>query len=153
MNDRSKIDNTTPLTTDQSLYEISNIKAKITKQILTAVKESSFDCMIHSNPDSKEQLKCYNFGADVHEESLAYKPDIKTEDDDASSKLNKKTVKTVLKEINIMGKQYAIDTTTNIVYDFEQYKAGNQVRMGELSVIPANPKTGEPMKYNFVPDF
>lgn len=153
MNDRSKIDNTTPLTTDQSLYEISNIKAKITKQILTAVKESSFDCMIHSNPDSKEQLKCYYFGPDVHEESLAYKPDIKTEDDDASSKLNKKTVKTVLKDINIMGKQYAIDTATNIVYDYEQYKANNQVRIGELKVIPANPKTGEPMKYNFVPDY
>ena len=152
MNDRSKTDNITPMTTDQSLYEISNIKSRITKQILTAVKESSFDCMIHSNPDSKEQLKCYYFGADVNEESLAYKPDIRADDDDSSSKLNKKTIKTVLSEVVISGKAYAIDKATNIIYDYEQSKMKNQIRVGVLLVIPANPKTGEPAKYNFVPD-
>lgn len=152
MNDRSKTDNVTPMTTDQSLYEISNIKARITKQILTAVKESSFDCMIHSNPESKEQLKCYYFGADVNEESLAYKPDIKADDDDSSSKLNKKTIQTILSEVVISGKVYAIDKTTNIIYDYEQSKMKNQIRVGVLLVIPANPKTGEPSKYNFVPD-
>jgi hypothetical protein len=49
MHDKSKTDGTTPMSTDQSLYEISNIKERITRQILTAVKESSFDCMIHAS--------------------------------------------------------------------------------------------------------
>ena len=153
MNDRSKTDNVTPMTTDQSLFEISNIKARITKQILTAVKESSFDCMIHANPDSKERLNCYNFGPDANEESLAYKPDIKTEDDDASSRLNKKVVKTILKDLTISGKQYAFDPASKIIYDFEQYKMNNLVKLGKLLEIPANPKTGEPAKYNFIPDY
>ena len=153
MNDRSKTDNVTPMTTDQSLFEISNIKARITKQILTAVKESSFDCMIHANPDSKERLNCYNFGPDANEESLAYKPDIKTEDDDASSRLNKKVVKTILKELTISGKQYAFDPASKIIYDFEQYKMNNLVKLGKLLEIPANPKTGEPAKYNYIPDY
>lgn len=153
MNDRSKTDNVTPMTTDQSLFEISNIKARITKQILTAVKESSFDCMIHANPDSKERLNCYNFGPDATEESLAYKPDINTDDDDTSSRLNKKVVETVLKDLTISGKQYAFDPASKIIYDFEQYKMNNLVKLGKLLEIPANPKTGEPAKYNFIPDY
>ena len=153
MNDRSKTDNVTPMTTDQSLFEISNIKARITKQILTAVKESSFDCMIHANPDSKERLNCYNFGPDVNEESLTYKPDINTDDDDTSSRLNKKVVKTTLNELTISGKKYAIDPATKFIYDFEQYKMNNLVKLGKLLEIPANPKTGEPAKYNFIPDY
>ena len=152
MSDRSKIDNTTPLSTDQSLYEIANIKSQITTQILTAVKESSFDCMIHFNPESSETLKCYYFGSDTKEETLAYKPDINTDEDDKSSKLNKKTVKIALQQINISGKEYAFDKTTNIIYDYDQYKMENLVKLGKLEVIPANPKTGEPMKYNYVPD-
>jgi len=152
MSDRSKIDNATPLSTDQSLYEIANIKSQITTQILTAVKESSFDCMIHFNPESKETLKCYYFGSDTKEETLAYKPDINTEEDDKSSKLNKKTVKIALQQINISGKEYAYDKTTNLIYDYDQYKMENLVRLGKLEIIPANPKTGEPMKYNYIPD-
>ena len=56
MHDKSKTDGATPMSTDQSLYEISNIKERITRQILTAVKESSFDCMIHATAGAKERL-------------------------------------------------------------------------------------------------
>jgi hypothetical protein len=108
--------------------------------------------MIHFNPESKETLKCYYFGSDTKEETLAYKPDINTEEDDKSSKLNKKTVKIALQQINISGKEYAYDKTTNLIYDYDQYKMENLVRLGKLEIIPANPKTGEPMKYNYIPD-
>jgi len=39
--DVSKIDKTTPLTSDQALFEISNIKEDINKQLLRAIKESA----------------------------------------------------------------------------------------------------------------
>lgn len=148
MNDKSKTDNVTPMSTDQSLFEISNIKARITKQILTAVKESSFDCMIHYNPDSKEKLNCYSFGARVGDESLSYKPDITSEEDDTTAKLNKKDVKIAVQELVVQGKKYVVDTTTNIIYDLDLYKIGNLVERGNLVIIPADPATGEGVKYN-----
>jgi hypothetical protein len=148
MNDKSKTDNVTPISTDQSLFEISNIKARITKQILTAVKESSFDCMIHYNPESKEKLNCYSFGASAGEESLAYKPDINSEEDDTTAKLNKKDVKIAVRELVVQGKKYAVDTATNIIYDLDFYNIGNLVERGKLIIIPADPATGEGIKYN-----
>ena len=142
MNDKSKTDGVTPMSTDQSLYEISNIKERITRQILTAVKESSFDCMIHATAGSKERLNCYSFGMGVGEESLAYHPNIATEEDDKTSKLNKQTTTVKLNKLVVNGKEYAEDTNTHIIYDLELYKMGNLVERGRRTIIPADPRTG-----------
>jgi hypothetical protein len=142
MHDKSKTDGTTPMSTDQSLYEISNIKERITRQILTAVKESSFDCMIHANAGAKERLQCYSFGAGVGEESLAYQPNIAAEEDDKTKKLNKQTKTTTLRKLVVNGKEYAEDPDTHIIYDMELYKMGNLVERGRRTIIPADPRTG-----------
>jgi hypothetical protein len=142
MNDKSKTDGTTPMSTDQSLYEISNIKERITRQILTAVKESSFDCMIHATAGSKERLNCYSFGMGAGEESLAYHPNIATEEDDKTSKLNKQTTTVKLNKLVVNGKEYAEDTNTHIIYDLELYQMGNLVERGRRTIIPADPRTG-----------
>ena len=142
MNDKSKTDGVTPMSTDQSLYEISNIKERITRQILTAVKESSFDCMIHATAGSKERLNCYSFGMGVSEDSLAYQPNIATEEDDKTSKLNKKTTTVKLRKLVVNGKEYAEDPDTNILYDLELYQMGNMVERGRRTIIPADPRTG-----------
>jgi len=142
MHDKSKTDGATPMSTDQSLYEISNIKERITRQILTAVKESSFDCMIHANAGAKERLQCYSFGAGVGEESLAYQPNIATEEDDKTKKLNKQTKTMTLRKLVVNGKEYAEDPDTHIIYDIELYKMGNLVERGRRTIIPADPRTG-----------
>ena len=142
MNDKSKTDGITPMSTDQSLYEISNIKERITRQILTAVKESSFDCMIHANASSKERLNCYSFGTGVGYESLAYQPNIASEEDDARLKRNRETKKMVLRKLVVNQKEYAEDPQTNIIYDMELYKMGNLVERGRRKIIPASPETG-----------
>jgi hypothetical protein len=142
MQDKSKTDGTTPMSTDQSLYEISNIKERITRQILTAVKESSFDCMIHANASSKERLQCYTFGTGTGEESLAYKPNIAAEDDDKTKKQNEKMEKFALRKLTVAGKEYAEDPKTNIIYDLELYQMGNMVERGRRTIIPADPRTG-----------
>ena len=142
MNDKSKTDGTTPMSTDQSLYEISNIKERITRQILTAVKESSFDCMIHANASSKERLQCYSFGVGVGEETLAYQPNIATEEDDKTKKLNKQTKTMALRKLTVSGKEYAEDPDTHIIYDMELYKMGNLVERGRRTILPADPRTG-----------
>jgi hypothetical protein len=140
--DKSKTDGTTPMSTDQSLYEISNIKERITRQILTAVKESSFDCMIHANASAKERLQCYSFGVGTGEETLAYQPNIATEEDDKTKKLNKQTKTMALRKLTVSGKEYAEDPDTHIIYDLELYKMGNLVERGRRTILPADPRTG-----------
>ena len=142
MHDKSKTDGATPMSTDQSLYEISNIKERITRQILTAVKESSFDCMIHANAGAKERLQCYSFGAGADEEKLAYQPNIATEVDDKTRKLNESEKKIMLRKLTVSGKDYAEDPDTHIIYDLELYKMGNLVERGRRTIIPADPRTG-----------
>ncbi len=142
MHDKSKTDGTTPMSTDQSLYEISNIKERITRQILTAVKESSFDCMIHANATSKERLQCYSFGIGADEEKLAYQPSIAAEVDDKTRKLNESVKKITLRKLTVNGKEYAEDPDTHIIYDMELYKMGNLVERGRRTIIPADPRTG-----------
>ena len=149
MNDKSKTDGSTPMSTDQSLYEISNIKERITRQILTAVKESSFDCMIHATAGAKERLQCYTFGAGVGDETLGYQPNIATEEDDKTKKLNKQTKSMALRKLTVNGKEYAEDPATNIIYDMELYKMGNLVERGRRTVVPADPRTGAGEQYRF----
>jgi hypothetical protein len=142
MNDKSKTDGSTPMSTDQSLYEISNIKERITRQILTAVKESSFDCMIHATAGAKERLQCYSFGVGAGEESLASQPNIEAEEDDKTKKLNKQAKSIALRKLVVNGKEYAEDPDTHIIYDMELYKMGNLVERGRRTIIPADPRTG-----------
>ena len=142
MLDKSKTDGATPMSTDQSLYEISNIKERITRQILTAVKESSFDCMIHANATAKERLQCYSFGVGTGEETLAYQPNIATEEDDKTKKLNKQTKTMALRKLVVNGKEYAEDPETHIIYDLELYKMGNLVERGRRTILPADTRTG-----------
>jgi hypothetical protein len=149
MNDKSKTDGSTPMSTDQSLYEISNIKERITRQILTAVKESSFDCMIHATAGTKERLQCYTFGTGVGDETLGYQPNIATEEDDKTKKLNKQTKSMTLRKLTVSGKEYAEDPATNIIYDMELYQMGNLVERGRRTVVPADPRTGAGEQYRF----
>jgi hypothetical protein len=142
MFDKSKTDGVTPMSTDQSLYEISNIKERITRQILTAVKESSFDCMIHANASAKERLQCYSFGIGADEEKLAYQPNIAGEVDDKTRKLNEGEKKVTLRKLVVDGKEYAEDADTHIIYDLELYRMGNLVERGRRTMIPADPRTG-----------
>ena len=45
LKDKSKLDNLTPITSDECLYEISTLKEDVIDQILLAVKESSIDLL------------------------------------------------------------------------------------------------------------
>jgi archaellin len=62
--DVSRLDQNTPVTTDETLYEMSSIKQRINNEILKAVKESAIDCKIYSTiSKNSENLICY--GVDV----------------------------------------------------------------------------------------
>ena len=117
--DVSKLDKKTPITTDESLYEIARIKNNINQQLLTAVKESAIDCSLYSKNNS-ENLICYGYGKITSNQFASYPSlDIdKFQKDDINVK--KQTLR--LRKITIQGKEYAYDQQRNIVYDMDAYK-------------------------------
>ena len=120
LKDKSKIDKTMPLTSDEALYEISNIKEEINKQLLTAVKETAIDCAIHTRSTSKEQLVCLSF-AGQNPNKFSFKPSISTEEKDIVSNINTKKISWKAREIKLDGKRYAYRKETQQVYDYDSY--------------------------------
>jgi hypothetical protein len=141
LNDKSKIDKTTPLTSDEALNEISNIKNDINKQLLHSVKETSIDCSVHSKGRSNpENINCYSFTtSDSTKQS--FKPSVSEEEDDIVRKVNQKKVTWKARLVNIEGTKYAFRTDTNEVYDLLSYKAAlkGEVEPTKIGVLVNKP--------------
>ena len=149
--DVSKLDKTTPLTSDQALYEISNIKEDINKQILTAVKESAFDCALHARAGDKEPLMCMSFGRPTPT-AFTTTPALTIETDyDKQQKKNYEKITWKAIKVTISGKKYAFrpkkkGSRNGDVYDLESYNraiglGGEAILVGELFTDPATKKT------------
>jgi hypothetical protein len=117
-----------PQTSDQYLYEISEIKAGLTSQLTDAIKESSFDCYIYSNG------KCVNFG-DPTNDKFSYIPDYADQQNDTTAQLNKETIQWVGKSITLNGVKYVYRRMSNRllnIYDKSSYEAA----LKDSSIIP-----------------
>jgi hypothetical protein len=127
LKDLSKLDKKTPLTSDEALFEISRIKEDINKQLLTALKETTIDCSMHSKSNAKEGLYCFSFG-DVDPSLLSYKHSYENEQSDKTGDINKKTVDWNAQEFTLNGKKYMLrlkpdgKTRTNKVYDYYSFQ-------------------------------
>jgi hypothetical protein len=94
-----------PLTSDQALFEISEIKNEFNGQINRAIKEASIDCHLYQE-GSTEKLNCLRFGKSSSNK-YSYVPDITKEAKDETTKLNKeKDVLSGLDEIKFKGKVF-----------------------------------------------
>ena len=129
LNDTSKLDSKQALTSDEALFEISNIKEDITLQLLNAVKETAMDCSLHKGKDNS--LTCYSFG-NPKPENFSYVPSLENEEEDKVSQLNKVKITWKARAATINGKKYAINEKTMEVYDFESYLAKNPIKIGVL---------------------
>jgi hypothetical protein len=134
LKDKSKIDNKTPVTSDQTLYEIATIKEDIVNKILLGVKESSFDCALHSKAGAKEQLQCFSFGK-VNSSKFSYNPSISEEEADVVSDTNKVTITWKAVEMELDGIKYALRKENGEVYDLDSYKRGQPVQVGKLTIV------------------
>jgi len=134
------------LTSDQALYEISNIKEEINKQLLRAVKESAFDCALHAKSGDKEPLICMSFGNPAPS-TFTTTPALTIERDyDKEQKRNLKKITWRAIEITISGKKYAFKpdrkkSKTGEVYDLESYhrakrRGGQAILVGRLIKDP-----------------
>lgn len=107
LRDVSRVDGKTALTTDEALFEISNMKQEINNQLERAMKEASIDCMVYVKQNSKEGLSCLSFGPVQDTSKLSRKKTIKDDEIDAVQVLNKTTIVMKAVEITLAGKKYA----------------------------------------------
>jgi hypothetical protein len=124
-----------PITSDQYLYEISEIKANLTAQLTDAIKESAFDCYIYSNG------KCVNFG-DPSNDAFAYVPDYAEQQNDSTVKANKVEIEWTGKPITINGVDYIYKRVGKDVmdlYDKEIYKKA----LNDKTIVPLKVGTYE----------
>jgi hypothetical protein len=144
LNDVSKFDDNVPVTSDETLYEISVIKERISQQLLTSVKEASMDCAIYNKPGTKDAIKCFSFGK-ASPSSFSYKPSISNEEVDTVTQMNKAKITWKADEITIpidgIKKKFARNSQTNDVYDLQSYKdaiefGGEPVLVGRLIKKP-----------------
>jgi len=99
-----------PQTSDQYLFEISEIKANLTGQLTDAIKESAFDCYVYANG------KCVNFG-DPTNDKFSYVPDFSEQENDTTVQANKKRIEWVGKQVNINGTDYIYRRVSENVLD------------------------------------
>ena len=117
-----------PFTSDEALFEISNIKDEVNGKLLTSIKESSIDCAVYSKQGSKEKLHCLSFG-EVSADKFAYNPNISKDELDITSKINKKVIEWRGKETEIRGKTYIsrqMNKNLYNLYDLDTYKQALQ---------------------------
>jgi hypothetical protein len=106
-----------PVTSDQYLYEISEIKSNVTNQLTDIIKQSAFDCNIYSNG------KCVNF-AEPTNTKFSYVPDYSEQQSDITVKTNIQKVEWVGKSIIINGIEYVykrVSPKVLNIYDKNSY--------------------------------
>jgi hypothetical protein len=126
--DKSKKAPYVAITSDQYLYEISEIKANLTLQLTDAIKETSFDCYIYSNG------KCVNFG-DPTPNKFSYVPDYSEQQNDTTVRANKVAIDWVGYPMTWNGVKYVyrqVDRNTRYIYDYNSYEAA----LTDPSIIP-----------------
>jgi hypothetical protein len=120
--DVSRVDRTTPVTTDETLYEIASIKQRINNQILQAVKETAIDCALYSRTTSTKEkpMICYGYGK-VESNAFGSYP---TFEMDREQKMGLDVVSKEwdIQDVTINGKQYVLRRDTMGLYDYESYK-------------------------------
>jgi outer membrane biosynthesis protein TonB len=144
LKDSSRITPDYSVTTDESLYEIAEIKHNINQTILKCVKETAIDCSIHKN---SENLVCYgsSMGKVKSNQFISY-PTL----EETSGELEEANVKAVkvklteLKDPIREGVSYAFDKKTREIYDLTKYKRGELVLVGKVVEvkIPGKAKMG-----------
>jgi hypothetical protein len=151
IHDVSRLDKKTPVTTDETLYEIASIKQKINNQILLAIKSSAVDCSLYSavsarkpKKDDDEQLVCYGFGKVESNDFSSYP----TLERDQTEKDDVKQIAWTAVKITFGGIDYALNERTNELYNYESYQRA--IKQGTEPVLEGK-LVKEGTRYKMIP--
>ena len=130
--DLSRRDQRTPVTTDEYLYEIANMKEAVNSQILKAVKETAIDCSLYKNT---ENLVCYGTQI-VRSNEFSSVPNLE-EDATQKNALNFNKQRAKLIEVSIAGKMYLFNEKTTELFNADtKAPAGKLVeRNGRMQIV------------------
>jgi hypothetical protein len=123
------------MSTDEYLYETAYEKERISQKIGLLLKESAIDCEIHRKLHAREKpvVSCMRFDSTATGEDLAFKPNIKTEDSDATILRNTTRKHRRLQKVLIKGLSLIIDPDTKEVFDGPAWDDNKRLlRMGEM---------------------
>lgn len=128
LKDQNKLAPYHPVTTDELLFEISNIKEQLSSQLLKGVKESSIDCATHIKSSAKEGLHCLSFGQPSVKD-FSYNPNYAQDESDTVAAINRVTIDWDAKEFTHKktGKKYMLRMDTYQVYDYDSVIQAKQV--------------------------
>tara|TARA_B100001057_G_C22859263_1_gene953839 strand:+ start:36 stop:2543 length:2508 start_codon:yes stop_codon:yes gene_type:complete len=153
--DVSKKDKKTVFSSDQALFEISNMKKEIGNQLLLSIRESSIDCALHIKPNDPNPPRCMTFGS-RDSSSFTYEPEMTVEANaDVESKRNLKKVSWKGIKVTVVWygkkKQFVFKpdrkgAKTGELYDMQSYirakkQGGNPILMGHIRI---DERTGKP---------
>ena len=119
--DVSRIDKATPVTTDETLYEIASIKQRINNQILQAVKETAIDCNIYARTakSNDNPMVCYGYGK-IESNVFSSYPSFEM-DKMQKEGLDVAKIQWDVQKVNIQGQDYVLKKDTMELYDYNSY--------------------------------
>ena len=130
--DVSRLDKKTPVTTDETLYEIASMKQRINNQILRTIKETAVDCNIYNSStktNSDEQLVCYGYGK-VESNNFSSYPTFERDQMEKMG-LDVKKVSWKGQKITYKKNEYVLNPKTNEIFTIDSYQRANTLG-GEL---------------------
>mgnify|MGYP001251849808 CR=1 FL=1 len=119
LKDRSTLDSKAILTTDEYIYEKSNLKDQINNEFITAIKESAVDCSLHRSKNSSDSYTCYSF-INPSVNNYMFAPSIENEERDEIRAKNETTTNMKARVITVDGVKYAM-TNDYKVYNYDSF--------------------------------
>jgi hypothetical protein len=123
------------MSTDEYLYETAFEKERIGQRIALLLKESAIDCEIHRKLHAKEKpvVSCMRFDSSTTGEDLAFRPNIKNEELDATVLRNTSKKHRRLQKILVKGISLLLDPESKELFDGPAWDDNQRLlRMGEL---------------------
>jgi hypothetical protein len=123
------------MSSDEYLYEVSYEKERITAGITRLIKQAAVDCEIHRKLHSREKpvLQCMRFDSTTKGEGLAFNPNIKDDERDASYLKNIMKRSRRLQRVKIKDFLFLVDPDTKEVFDESAF--GDKQRLLKLGTL------------------
>ena len=123
------------MTSDEFLYEVSYEKERITAGITRLIKQAAVDCEIHRKLHSREKpvLQCMRFDSTTKSEDLAFNPNIKDDELDASYLKNMMKRKRRIQKVKVKDFVFLVDPDTKEVFDESAF--GDKQRLLKLGTL------------------
>ena len=123
------------MSTDEYLYETAFEKERISQRMALLLKESAVDCEIHRKLHARERpvVSCMRFDTTATGEDLAFRPNIKNEELDATVLRNTSKKHRRLQKVLIKGLSLIVDPDSKEVFDGPAWDDNQRLlRMGTM---------------------